>query len=128
MITAKGTVLAYSMCMGCPVPADVVEFFCHRMKGEDALQWGNKCLLHEISIRKEGRLVVEVIDKEGHVIDRTIGPSLKELKEAHDKGECDMWCGWCFQEATNLINNGPRAVDNGDGTASFRGKLVGMGL
>lgn len=49
MISALGTDLAYAMCMGCPVPKTIWDSFCHRLRGPQAFEKGNKCYLDEIS-------------------------------------------------------------------------------
>ena len=41
----------FAMCMGCPVPEEAIEAFCHKLKGAEALEHGNKCLLREIDRR-----------------------------------------------------------------------------
>jgi len=56
MITAAGETLAYVMCMGCPVPEEAAEAFCHKQKGNEALMHGNYCLLREIERRHPGTL------------------------------------------------------------------------
>lgn len=55
---------------------------------------------------KEGRLIIEMLDEHGAVISRSVGPSPEELKAAHDEGKCSMWCGWCYQEAIDLVKAG----------------------
>lgn len=47
MIGAIGTELAYAMCMGCPVSEEIQESFCHKLKGPEAWEKGNKCYLDE---------------------------------------------------------------------------------
>jgi len=55
------------------------------------------------------------------ILDSTQGLVItKEKKLASDNKT--MWA------ETRLLFDKPLAVDNGDGTASFKGKLVGMGL
>lgn len=47
MIAARGTKIAYAMCIGCPVDETIKEGFCHKNKGQVALEKGNKCYLDE---------------------------------------------------------------------------------
>jgi len=54
MITKED--LPYAMCMGCPVPEEAVEAFCHKVKGRQGLESGNLCLLREINRRQPGIL------------------------------------------------------------------------
>lgn len=56
MISAYGEDIAYSMCMGCPVPKVAVMSFCHMLKGDEGLNKGNLCLLREIERRQPGIL------------------------------------------------------------------------
>ena len=55
---------------------------------------------------EDDRLIIEMLDEHGNVTNRSVGPSSKELKAAHDEGKCDMWCGWCYQEASDIIMAG----------------------
>lgn len=54
MIGAIGTKLAYAMCLGCPVYEEIQEAFCHELKGQEALEKGNKCYLDEL--KKKGAI------------------------------------------------------------------------
>lgn len=47
MIAAKGTRIAYAMCIGCPVDEAIKESFCRKNKGQEALEKGNKCYIDE---------------------------------------------------------------------------------
>ena len=53
---------------------------------------------------EEGRLIIEMLDEQGNVTSKYVGPSSEELKAAHDEGKCDMWCGWCYQEAIDILS------------------------
>ena len=56
MYTALGEDIAYAMCLGCPVPKAAVDAFCHMLKGQEAMERGNLCLLREIERRQPGIL------------------------------------------------------------------------
>jgi|688.fasta_scaffold334631_5 hypothetical protein len=56
MITAYGEDIAFAMCGGCPVPKVARDAFCHMYKGNDAMEYGNLCLLREIERRQNGIL------------------------------------------------------------------------
>ena len=55
MITAKGTNLAYAMCMGCPVEESVKGSFCHARTSMEEIKLGNRCFLDE---RAKGGMLV----------------------------------------------------------------------
>ncbi len=61
MIGAIGTTLAYAMCMGCPVPEEIQESFCHKLKGQEALEKGNKCYLDEQEKQNVSQLLKEAL-------------------------------------------------------------------
>lgn len=53
----------------------------------------------------EGRLEVKSFNADGVCIEHFIGPSQQELKAAHDAGECDAWCGYCYGEACYALEH-----------------------
>jgi hypothetical protein len=47
----------------------------------------------------ENRLKIEFLDEQG-VTETILGPTHRELKEQHARGECHMDCSFCYNEAT----------------------------
>lgn len=33
-------------------------------------------------------------------------PSFEERRALHDEGKCDAWCGICYQEACDFVEDG----------------------
>lgn len=48
-------------------------------------------------------MVVEVCRADGSIIERYLGPSEEQLKYEHDVGQCDAFCGYCYQEAVEYL-------------------------
>jgi hypothetical protein len=44
-------------------------------------------------------LVIELLDRDGNVLERHDGSTPNELKKAHEKGQCDFLCSICYAEA-----------------------------
>jgi len=49
------------------------------------------------------RMRIEQYDNNNNLVIRTYGPSPKELLAAHENGECDMWCGRCYEAAMKYL-------------------------
>ena len=49
----------------------------------------------------DGSIIVQVFDKEGRLVEEGKGPTLKERKDTHDRGECLSLCAFCFEEANS---------------------------
>lgn len=47
----------------------------------------------------QGGMRVQVFNKACECVQDETGPTLKERKAAHDKGECWSLCAFCFEEA-----------------------------
>lgn len=55
-------------------------------------EWGN-------------RLVVTPLNEDGTPSGpSTYGPTLRERHTAHVEGECDSMCGFCYQEACEILD------------------------
>ena len=53
----------------------------------------------------DDRLCIEVFDADGNMVTRQYGPNSKELKQAHDDRKCDLWCGYCYEEACAYLTS-----------------------
>lgn len=51
----------------------------------------------------EGRIVVEIRDSEGGLVERSFGASTAELLAQHRAGECATTCSWCHQALADKI-------------------------
>lgn len=51
----------------------------------------------------EGRMVVEVFDNEGKLVERSFGASHAELLALHRAGTCAATCSWCHQALADKI-------------------------
>lgn len=58
--------------------------------------------MHEETLM-DVRLVVEVRDGEGVVVERSVGASSAELLEQHRAGLCSVTCSWCHQALADEI-------------------------
>jgi hypothetical protein len=54
-------------------------------------------------IDESDRLVMEIFDADGNLVERSVGPSEAEEKEAHDKHECTWLCGYCYEEMIDYL-------------------------
>lgn len=59
--------------------------------------------LTEAEALEEGRLIVQVFDPEGELVERFYGASRTELLARHRAGECSSTCSWCHQELAEKI-------------------------
>lgn len=51
----------------------------------------------------DGRIVIERLDENDNVIERTFGTSEKERFDAHNEYNCDAFCGYCYKEACEWL-------------------------
>lgn len=51
----------------------------------------------------EGRMIVEVFDVNGALVERSFGASSSELLTQHLAGQCSQTCSWCHQALADKI-------------------------
>lgn len=49
------------------------------------------------------RLIVEVFDREGRLVSRSVGPSAAERLADHERGECAATCSHCHADLAGRI-------------------------
>ncbi len=53
----------------------------------------------------DSRLTIERLGANGEVLDTSYGPTLRERMQAHEKGECDAMCSFCYADACEWLRN-----------------------
>ena len=53
----------------------------------------------------DSRVVIERLGENGEILEVSYVSTLKEIMEAHENGECDAMCSFCYTDAYEWLKN-----------------------